>query len=110
MSFAQPCWRQCEAANVDHSEVAWFCPVTVQFCGDIRTIKVRILGYDVPKLFVVLYFGYFTGKTAIREDRFLFKILLAACKKGITTRWFKAEPPKQDEWLKIVTEIYNVEQ
>lgn len=38
--------------------------------------------YDIPKPIVVLYFGYFTQDT-VREDGYLLKILLAACKKAI---------------------------
>jgi len=36
-------------------------------------------------------------------------MLLAACKKAITKRWYKSDPPTRDEWLKLVSEISVME-
>jgi len=84
VTVPQPCWRQCGAVNVNHSHVFWLCPVITQFWEDVHMVIVEILGYDIPKSCSVLYFGNTRGNIVSREDRYLFKILLAACKKAIT--------------------------
>lgn len=47
---------------------------------NIHRIIGRILGYVVPKTCMLLYFGNRTGHV-LKEDRYLLKILLVACKK-----------------------------
>uniref|UniRef100_A0A671XN45 Reverse transcriptase domain-containing protein n=1 Tax=Sparus aurata TaxID=8175 RepID=A0A671XN45_SPAAU len=106
---SQPCWRKCGATNVDHSHVFWLCPKIIKFWEDAHLNIVRILDYDISKSCVLLYFGNMTGNVVLKEDRYLLKILLAACKKAITRKWYKPDPPTQDDWLKIVNEIYVME-
>lgn len=47
---------------------------------NIHRIIGRILGYVVPKTCMLLYFGNRTGHV-LKEDRYLLKSLLVACKK-----------------------------
>ena len=110
VSVSQPCWRECGAVNVNHAHVFWLCPDIVQFWEDVHLILANILGYEVPNSCIVLYFGNMAGNIVARTDRYLFKILIAACKKAITKRWYKPGPPTRDEWLKIVSEMYVMEQ
>lgn len=56
-----------------------------------------------------LYFDNMTTNTVLGEDRYLLEILLAANKIDIMKRWHTIEPPSQDGWLKIVTDIYDME-
>ena len=109
LSVAQPCWRKCGAVNVDHTHIFWLCIRITQFWENVYLIIKNVLGYDIPLTFKVMYLGVMTGDIVIREDRYLLKILLAACKKTITRRWYKTDPPTQEEWLKIVKEIYVME-
>ena len=50
-----------------------------------------------------------TRQTTQREDLYLVKVLLAASKKAITRRWYKAEPPTYEQWLSIVEDIFVME-
>lgn len=45
----------------------------------------------------------------LAKDRYLIKILLVTCKKTITRRWYKTEPPAVNEWLEIIREVHNME-
>lgn len=95
--------------NVHHSHVFWLCPRMAQFWEGVHLVIVRILGYNIPQSCKMLYFGILTGNVVLRDDRYLLKILLAACKKAITKRWYKPDPPTQNEWLKIVRGIHDME-
>lgn len=64
-------------------------------------IMVNILCYEIPRSCIVLYFANITRNTVIKADRYLFQILIAASKKAITKRLYKAEPLIADGWLKI---------
>lgn len=59
---------------------------------------------------MLLYFGNMSGNVELKEDRYLLKTLLVACKKAITREWYRLDPPTQDDWLKIVNETYTMEQ
>lgn len=61
-----------------------------------RFCIVKILGY----------FGLFSHDSMSRENRYLLKVFLAAWKKPITKRWYEAEALTQDEWLKMLNEMY----
>lgn len=110
LSVPQPCWRKCGAINVDHSHVFWLCTNIEKFWEDVHLVIVGILGYDISKTCMFLYFGSMTGNVVLKEDKYLLKILLAACKKAITRKWYTPDPPTQDNWLKILNEIYVMEQ
>lgn len=67
----------------------------------------------LPNFWAMIYLSnlsHMTGAIVLKEDRHLMKIMLAACKKAITKRWYSAGPPAQDEWLKTVNGIYDMEQ
>ena len=81
----------------------------IKFWEDMHVIIVKILGYNIPKLCILLNFATVTGNV-LKGDIYLLKILLAGCKKTITRKWYKTEPPTKDDWLKIVNEIYDMEQ
>ena len=89
---------ECGDVNVDHAHVFWLCLGIVQFWDGVHLILANILGYEV------LYFGNMAEYIVSRSYRYLFKILIAAC------TWYKPGPPTQDEWLKIVSEMYVMEQ
>lgn len=108
-SLPQPCWRGCGEVNVNHSHVFWFCPKIRKFWEDVHLVIGKILGYAVSKTCTLLYFGVITGNV-MKEDRYILKIMLAACKKAITRKWNKIDPPSQDEWIKIIDEIQTMEQ
>ncbi|KAF7670044.1 hypothetical protein LDENG_00079530, partial [Lucifuga dentata] len=68
-----------------------------------------ILGYNVPLNISILYFCNFSEEHVQAKDKYLVKILTVACKKAITKKWNKADPPNLDQWLQIVEEIYWME-
>lgn len=43
-----------------------------------------------------------------RDKKFLL-ILMAACKKTISRRWLKPDPPTIEEWLDVTRDIYAME-
>lgn len=49
-----------------------------KFWGNVHVIVTKVLGYDITKSCIVMYFGNMTG-VVLSEHRYLFKILLAAC-------------------------------
>lgn len=108
-STPQPCWRKCGEMNVNHTHVFWLCPGLVKFWDDVHCTLVAILGYDIPKTFTVLYLGNVAGNILCKSDRYLFKILIAASKKTITKKWYKEDLPDKEGWLKIVQDIYVME-
>ena len=80
--------RKCGAVNLDHAHVFWFCPEVVQFWDDVHFILANILVYEVPNSCTVLYFGNMAGNIVAGSDRCLFNILVVACKKAMTQRWY----------------------
>jgi len=108
-SLPQPCWRGCGDINVNHSHVFWLCPKIAKFWEDVRLIIGRILVYGVSNSFTLLYLGFITGNV-LKDDRYILKIMLAACKKAITRKWYKTDPPSQEEWMKIMDKIHSMEQ
>lgn len=106
---SQPCWRKCGEMNVNHAHVFWLCPNIVQFWDEVHSVIVSVLGYQIPKTSTVLYLGNLGGNIVAKPDRYIFKILIAASKKAITKKWYKPEPPDRDDWLKLVKEMYIME-
>lgn len=49
---------------------------------DVHVIIALILCYSIARSCTVLYFGNMKGNIVSREDRYLLKILLVACKKN----------------------------
>ena len=94
---------------MDHSHVFWLCPKITTFWDDIHLITCRILGYDVSKSCKLLYLGIILGNV-LKDDKYILKIILVACKKAITRKWYKADPPTQEDWRKIMDEIHTMEQ
>ena len=66
----------------------------------------KIIGYDFPKSFMILYLGNFTENDIKPRDRCLVKVLLIAGKKAITRKWGQVDIPTQGQWMEIVEEIY----
>lgn len=95
--------------NVDHSHVFWLCPKIIHFWEDAHKEIIEILGYNIPNTCVLLYLGNMSGHIVLKEDRYLLKIVLAACKKAITRKWHRTDPPTQQDWKKIVSDIYVME-
>lgn len=69
LSVAQTYWRRCEATNVEYTHGFWLRPEIVHM------VIIKILGYLICRLYVILYFGNITGDTVFRQDRYLLKIL-----------------------------------
>lgn len=92
-SGVHQCWRQCGEFQANHSHVFWLCPLIVPFWNNVYLEIVRILGYAIPKTSLVMYLGLISRNEVAKEDMYLLKILLAACKKAITKKWFKSKIP-----------------
>lgn len=50
-----------------------------------------------------------THNSIPQKDKYLVKIFLVACKKSITRKWFEIDSPTQQDWEKIVKELYVME-
>ena len=82
-----------------------------KFWGIVHETVQKILGYNIPMSYMILYLCNFnSAEESIRvRDKYLVKILLIAGKKAITRKWGKVEPPCKEEWIGIVEEIYVME-
>ncbi|XP_054872348.1 LINE-1 retrotransposable element ORF2 protein isoform X1 [Amphiprion ocellaris] len=109
VSRVQPCWRECGEVNVHHAHIFWLCHKLTPFWNDVHLTIVKILGYSIPNTCLVMYFGSIIINEVNKNDRYLLKILLAACKKAITKKWCKLEPPTINDWLQIVSGILEME-
>lgn len=69
----------------------------------------KVLGYNIPMTGLTMYLAYVPGNILPKEDRYLMKILLAACKKIIIRRWRQSDPPTTKEWLQMVNSIFQME-
>jgi len=43
------------------------------------------------------------------QDKYLLNVLLVASKKTITKKWLQESPPTKDEWIVIVSHVYDME-
>ena len=106
------CWRECGVKDAaDHSHIFWKCHKVFKFWGIVHETVQKILGYNIPMSYMILYLCNFnSAEESIRvRDKYLVKILLIASKKAITRKWGKVEPPCKEEWIGIVEEIYVME-
>ena len=106
------CWRECGVKDAaDHSHIFWKCHKVFKFWGIVHETVQKILGYNIPMSYMILYLCNFnSAEESIRvRDKYLVKILLISSKKAITRKWGKVEPPCKEEWIGIVEEIYVME-
>lgn len=68
----------------------------------------NIINTDLPLEFTVLFLGNVDLLTRC-ADKYMYGILISACKKAITRRWLLPEPPTIQEWTDIVNSIYVME-
>lgn len=102
------CWRLCGEREANHIQIFWGCQKLNPFWENVHDIIKNILGYEIPKECSVMYLGNLNHYVLVK-DRYLIKILLVTCKKTITRRWYKVEPPAVNEWVEIIREVHNME-
>ena len=66
------------------------------------------MGFDIEQTFISLYLGEIPDNLNNRE-KYLLKVLLAASKKPITTKWLQKDPPTVTQWIDFVEEIHHME-
>ena len=102
------CWRQCGKTMADHFHIFWDCPLIQPFWQEVTKEIGAIFGIEIECSFVTLYLGRIPVGLMSR-DTYLYKIILAACKKAITRKWLQVIPPTKDDWSTIVNEIDTME-
>lgn len=108
IAVQQHCWRLCGSTEADHSHIFWNCVKTRPYWENVNAAIENILGYKIPNTCPVKYLGHIKDIVKI-EDTHLIKVLLAASKKAITRQWLNEKSPKQEQWLEIVRDIFNME-
>ncbi|TKS65943.1 PiggyBac transposable element-derived protein 4 [Collichthys lucidus] len=104
----QPCWRQCDQIDPDHTHVFWSCSKIQPFWEAVHSVICVVLGYGIPSSGLVLYLGHMGGVVCPR-DQYLVKIFLVAGKKAITRNWLKTDIPDYEQWSTIVDNIQDME-
>lgn len=104
----QPCWRQCDQIDPDHTHVFWSCSKIQPFWEAVHSVICVVLGYGIPSSCLVLYLGHMGGVVCPR-DQYLVKIFLVAGKKAITRNWLKTDIPDYEQWRTIVDNIQDME-
>lgn len=93
---------------VDHALIFWTCVFYSVFILGGRSSINKILGFKVKYSFVSLYLCDLPN--VLRTyDKYLLKVLLAACKKAIRRHWLSTDPPTVAQWMDIANDIYNME-
>lgn len=108
ISNPQKCWRLCGETEADHSHVFWKCIKIKKYWEDLKMTMDNILGYALPNTCQVMYLGNIKEQIQ-KEDLYLVKIILAATKKAITKKWLHPDPLTQQDWIRIVEGISEME-
>lgn len=103
-----PCWRKCGVEKAHHTHIFWHCSKVHSFWEVVQSTINSIFTLHISKSFYVLYFGDIPDEVG-KDDKYLFKILLATSKKAITRKWYKEDPPTREDWFQIVTEVREME-
>lgn len=109
LKLQQSCWRMCGHVDANHSHIFWSCIKIQSFWNNVIHIMEEILNVKLPRDPRIVYLGLIPGETLEKKDTYLFKILTIAIKKALTRNWLKSDPPKPQQWLDIVEEIYTME-
>ncbi|KAF3835661.1 hypothetical protein F7725_028219 [Dissostichus mawsoni] len=75
----------------------------------VHGVLQKVFQVGIPFKFESLYLGALPPEMFSSRDRYLFRILSAACKKAITRMWLKPGKPTLDEWIDIVYDIFKME-
>lgn len=104
------CWRQCHTTEANHYHIFWSCPSLTEYWKKVHQIIQDSLIITIPLSFDTLYLCNFPHDLDLHpSDARLIPILLAACKKAITRKWLKPQPPSVDDWIDIVYDVYKME-
>lgn len=68
----------------------------------------KILDTKIPFKFDTFILGNVSFHSG-HFSKYLFGILITACKKTITKHWLLPDPPKIEDWADAVNEIYIME-
>lgn len=108
LRIQQACWRGCGSMDANHSHIFWTCSKIQPFWAIVSETLQKVLGYNIPKEFSVLYLGNIVEKVQ-EEDLYLTRILLTAARKSITRLWLKPDVPNLQQWTNIIQSIYIME-
>lgn len=108
LGIPQACWRNCDESEANHYHVFWGCSGIKSFWNDVWDRIQQILNLQIPRTCLVLCLGDLPNEVT-GSDRYLLKTFIAAGKKAITRKWLQADPPSTENWLQIVSEIFQME-
>lgn len=97
-------WRLCGENKANHFHIFWGCPCIIPFWQELKKSMETILKVQIPLSFEVLYLG-----KENQEIKYIFRIMVVVAKKAITRKWLKKDPPKIEDWVDVMLDIYRME-
>lgn len=102
------CWRNCGENEADYLHIFYTCKVIQIFWKE----AIEIIEDLFQKKLELKPENVIIGKIPVNinpKQKYLFQILRVSALKMITKKWKKSNPPKTEEWITVIQEVYRNE-
>ena len=103
------CWRLCGENKAGHFHIFWGCPCILPYWQELQRSMENTLKVHIPLKFEALYLGKDNPEITGSGGKYIFRIIQVAAKKAITRKWLKTDPPKMEDWVEKMLNIYRKE-